>query len=171
MALAYNARMSTPLDAAKYLLSKQVHGNRISNMKLLKLLYFAHGYCLAVFNRPLFKENFEAWQHGPVIPEVYAAYKKHASHEIPIEHNPPELEEFVAKSLDEAFARWGGLTASQLRDIAHSAPPWREAYYCHGEGAEIDTNDIYQFFIEKMSIEGMDKAEFTKRFEDGIRMR
>lgn len=39
--------------------------------KLQKLLYFLYGHYLAEIKEPLFEESFQAWQYGPVIPEVY----------------------------------------------------------------------------------------------------
>lgn len=43
----------------------------ISNLILNKLLYFAQGHCLAETGRPLFDDDFEAWEYGPVIPSFY----------------------------------------------------------------------------------------------------
>ena len=47
----------------------------ISNMVLNKLLYFAQGHCLAETGKPLFNDDFEAWEYGPVIPKIYHKYK------------------------------------------------------------------------------------------------
>lgn len=47
----------------------------LSNMKLQKLLYYQQGFHLAYFGTPLFNEDIVAWQYGPVVPEVYEAYK------------------------------------------------------------------------------------------------
>ena len=43
----------------------------IDQMKLQKLLYYSHAWHLAIFNRPLFEEDFEAWPWGPVVRDVY----------------------------------------------------------------------------------------------------
>ena len=45
-------------------------GELFSNMKLQKLLYYVQGFHIAVFNRPLFNEDIEAWMYGPVVPEI-----------------------------------------------------------------------------------------------------
>jgi uncharacterized phage-associated protein len=47
----------------------------MSNLKLQKLMYYAQGFSLVLFNKPLFPERIEAWIHGPVIPAVYHKYK------------------------------------------------------------------------------------------------
>ncbi|MFK5281891.1 Panacea domain-containing protein, partial [Lacticaseibacillus paracasei] len=68
--------MITAMNAARYFLSKQDQEEPdISNLKLLKLLYYAQGTCLALLDRPLFSETIEAWRHGPVVPSVYQAFK------------------------------------------------------------------------------------------------
>lgn len=48
-------------------------GYGISNLKLQKLLYFVQAYFLAFTENgtPCFKEKIEAWQFGPVVPNVY----------------------------------------------------------------------------------------------------
>jgi hypothetical protein len=46
-------------------------GRPLSIMSLLKLAYISHGWRLEMQNRPLFHNRIEAWQHGPVIPDVY----------------------------------------------------------------------------------------------------
>lgn len=38
----------------------------ISNLKLQKLLYYAQGSFLSIYDKPLFEDPIEAWRHGPV---------------------------------------------------------------------------------------------------------
>ncbi|MFQ5632018.1 MAG: Panacea domain-containing protein, partial [bacterium] len=40
-------------------------GVAISPMKLQKLVYFAHGYYLAITGQPLIEEEIQAWRYGP----------------------------------------------------------------------------------------------------------
>lgn len=48
----------------------------ITNLKLQKVLYFAQVYYLAKLGKPFFRENLEAWNYGPVVPEVYRKFKR-----------------------------------------------------------------------------------------------
>jgi uncharacterized phage-associated protein len=59
-------------DVAKYFLSltDEDAGDLISNLKLQKLVYYAQGFHLALYDELLFEETIEAWTHGPVIPEM-----------------------------------------------------------------------------------------------------
>ena len=65
------------LDIAKYILHfGYEHGELITNLKLQKLLYYVHR-CLATYNKPLFKNDFEARVHGPVIPAIYRFFRRY----------------------------------------------------------------------------------------------
>ena len=48
----------------------------LSPLKLQKLIYFAHGWHLAIWNQPLIDEFVEAWDYGPVVPNVYHEFKQ-----------------------------------------------------------------------------------------------
>ena len=51
-------------------------GRSLSIMSLLKLTYIAHGWYLESRNEPLFPNHIEAWQYGPVVPEVYRDFRR-----------------------------------------------------------------------------------------------
>ena len=71
-----------PIDTiTNYILSMSEEdvGDGISNLKLQKLLYYCQGTYLAIKGTPLFEHPIEAWEHGPVVPEVYHQYKEHGS--------------------------------------------------------------------------------------------
>ena len=69
--------MITARDVANYFLSlvDEDQGDSISNLRLQKLMYYAQGYLLALKDRPLIHEEFEAWEHGPVIPGLYNSFR------------------------------------------------------------------------------------------------
>jgi uncharacterized phage-associated protein len=54
----------------------------LSNLHLQKVIYFAYGNYLRQFQRRLIVNRFEAWDHGPVIPELYHALKKFGDEDI-----------------------------------------------------------------------------------------
>lgn len=47
----------------------------VSNMKLQKLVYFCHADFLVKTRQPLVRQEFEAWEFGPVIPCLYQEFK------------------------------------------------------------------------------------------------
>jgi hypothetical protein len=58
--------------------------NDVSNLKLQKLCYYAQGLCTAMRGAPLFADRIEAWDHGPVVPNLYHQYKQYGSQPIPV---------------------------------------------------------------------------------------
>lgn len=67
-----------PLAVANFFVQKSLEtGQEVTPMKLLKLVYLAHGWNLGLFGEPLISEAVEAWQYGPVIPSVYRAFKEY----------------------------------------------------------------------------------------------
>ena len=55
----------------------------LTPLKLQKLIYYAHGWHLAIRNAPLIDEVIEAWEYGPVVPNVYHEFKKFGNRPIP----------------------------------------------------------------------------------------
>ena len=52
-------------------------------MKVLKLVYMAHGFNLAITDDPLINDRVEAWKFGPVIRPLYGKLKQFGSGAIP----------------------------------------------------------------------------------------
>ena len=73
--------MAKVQDVAKFFIglaneqAEQNQGDLMTNLRLQKLLYFAQGWYLARYGKPLFSDEIEAWTYGPVVPEVYQTYK------------------------------------------------------------------------------------------------
>ena len=42
-----------------------------THMQIQKLAYFAHAFTLALYDRPLTNQRFEAWRYGPVSSAIY----------------------------------------------------------------------------------------------------
>lgn len=117
-------------DIAEYFLtfSEELDsGEGISNLKLQKLLYYAQGYYLAAFDRPLFQDPIEAWTHGPVVTGVYHTYKDFASNPIspPSNFDPEKIPAETRDFLDEVYDIVGQYSAWKLREMTHNEPPWK----------------------------------------------
>ncbi len=71
--------MKSAYDIANYFLklSDEDSGERLSNMKLQELLYYAQGFHIALHDIPLFEDSILAWIHGPVVAKESYEYKKH----------------------------------------------------------------------------------------------
>lgn len=66
--------MYSALDLSKYIVSKCIEdGHPISNLQLQKILYYIQKDFLQR-DEIAFSDNIEAWQFGPVVPNVYYYY-------------------------------------------------------------------------------------------------
>jgi uncharacterized phage-associated protein len=100
------------------------HGDPLSNLKLQKLLYYAQAWHLAIFDKPVFEEQIEAWVHGPVVVPEYRRFKGWAWQPIQDDPEAPALDEALAQHLTEVMDVYGGMTAYQLEQLTHSETPW-----------------------------------------------
>ncbi len=137
-------------DVAKYFvfLVDEDAGDSITNLKLQKLLYYAQGANLALYDEPLFPERIEAWTHGPVVPDVYHRYKQHSGEPIPVE--PIDLSAYnaqVQEVLDEVNSVFGQFSALKLRAMTHNEPPWTQT-----PQGEIISLDLMKEFFKTMVI-------------------
>ena len=66
------------LAIADYFIKKcHEQGKAVTNMSILKMIYFAHGLAHAKLKRKLIKEPFWAWPWGPVERKTYDTFKKY----------------------------------------------------------------------------------------------
>lgn len=105
-------------------------GKRLTNMQLQKLVYIAHGWMLGIVGQPLVKNTVEAWQWGPVIPDLYYPLKKYGSGVVdePLPAKQTLDAEGVGALISAAvWAGYGQLSALQLSAITHKeGTPWSQ---------------------------------------------
>lgn len=132
----------------------------ITNLKLQKLLYYAQGYHLAMTGRPLFSERIEAWDHGPVVREVYHECKRFGGNPIPAVQgfDPVVLGEHVCRFVEDVHADRGGFTAWNLREMTHAERPWQEAFVPK-QNEEIPIERLQAYFTERFSRELVDLTD------------
>ena len=115
-------------------------GRTLTPLQLMKLVYIAHGYSLA-YGRDLFTDRIEAWQYGPVIPDLYRATKHFGRNPIPLEmidDNPPAVDTETKNLLEDVVAKYGKLSGYALSSLTHkSGTPWDRVYRPGIMGIEI----------------------------------
>ena len=121
-------------EVSRYLLDR-AEKNRmaLSPMKLIKLVYIAHGWMLGLYGRPLIVEDVEAWRYGPVIPKLYKEVKKFRSKPVPANAfsklEAGKFDEYEEGVMDEVLDIYGKRTAFQLSQLTHSKnTPWDQTY-------------------------------------------
>lgn len=128
----------------------------ITQLKLQKLLFYCYGAIVASDFDNEVDSNifFQAWEYGPVVPEVWNAFKQYGREEIPSERHPStrEFSRELSIELKSLLAVYGQLSAGQLVQETHFEQPWIQAW------TKGDLN------IEKSSL----RNYFRKKFKRGF---
>lgn len=132
MASKISSKGIKPEEVADFFLAfANEKGELLTNLKLQKLVYYAQAWHLALKGEALFDADFEAWVHGPVVPDLYFKFKKYGF--TPIKSS--STMEKVSKSFDEdtmaflqevakIYVRYG---AYDLELMTHKEEPWIKA--------------------------------------------
>lgn len=136
------------LSVANYFIElAQEYKKELRPLKLMKLVYIAYGYSLAMLGRSIINPRFdkvEAWRFGPVIPSVYHSFKIYGNGNIAkktvmfkddgqgnVIVEVPELQDEEAKRICRfVWVKYGlKYTDSELVTIMHGAgTPWGKVY-------------------------------------------
>jgi uncharacterized phage-associated protein len=101
----------------------------VTPLKLIKLVYVANGWSLALHNHALVHEAAEAWTYGPVMPALYASIRHFRASPIqgPIAGDydqnvfQPEDTQLIAA----VVTAYGHLSGTQLSNMTHRpGTPW-----------------------------------------------
>lgn len=107
-------------------LSEPEVGDILSNLKIQKLVYYAQGFHLAMYDTPLFDEQIVAWEHGPVVEALYHEFKVYGSNPIP-QPEDFDVNQFSTEQIEllkEIYEVYGQFSAWKLRNMTHSEQPW-----------------------------------------------
>jgi uncharacterized phage-associated protein len=145
--------METQINAetlSNYLLSltDTDSGDAISHLKLQKLLYYAQGFYLAMHHRPLFPERIMAWNHGPVVKEIYTKYKGSGNNPLIVDSNFDEtsIDEQLKEFINEIYQVFGQFSAWRLREMTHSEPTWKNTL----QSKEITHESMLEYFSTQL---------------------
>lgn len=131
-------------------------------LQVQKLTYISHGYMLGIHDIPLVHDTVEAWEHGPVFPEVHHTYKGYGSGVIGrVSHEPkPFVDQRQRDILTNVFEYYGRFCGYFLSDITHDnsveTTPWRQCYVHGAKHTPIDnsiTKKYYKALHEKQGFE------------------
>lgn len=122
-------------------------------LRLVKYVYIAHGFALAILNRTIIDKRFdvvEAWKFGPVIPSVYHTFKHNSNNpitsfgQIAINETPdgritfitPQINDAEIKNvLDFVWNRYSKMSTGALINTLHKeGTPWK---FCYQEGKNM----------------------------------
>jgi len=158
-----NVMEESALSISNYFIEiAKIKGSEIKPLRLMKLVYIAHGYILASLDKSLLNPRFdkvEAWKYGPVIPSVYHSFKEYGNNpikgktvifigeyasdgEIDIKTEEPTLQDKQARKIcDFVWKRYSRFTDWEIVDFLHKKQsPWGLVYE---EGKNKEIPDLY----------------------------
>lgn len=146
-------------------------GRDITVMQLLKLIYIANGWSWALLGKQLVRDPVEAWQYGPVYPEVYNDFNQFGSKPIRDKRSAMldgalpyscRLTDKEHELLNGVVKHYGKLHAFRLSDMTHKpGTPWSQTNEDKGAFAEIPQKLIKSHF-EKLRDEQRERRKQRK---------
>lgn len=137
----------------------------LTQMQLQKLIYFAHGWSLALRGEPLTSDDVEAWAYGPVYRDLYDHTKYFGKQAItrPITPDDDSASRFFTRTSEKTepykaelspaereligavWKRYGKLGGTRLSALTHQAnTPWFKT----GRNETIDSDLIKAHYEE-----------------------
>ena len=143
-------------------------------LKLMKLVYLAHGWFMAYFDgRPLVSDLVEAWDYGPVFPDLFKSIEKYGKRHVErVQRSRREallgfstaLDDDETELVEAVYHHYKRLKGSQLSWLTHQeGSPWDQTWDdCEPYGV-IDRDLIWKHYVELK-----DKAQREARVRDSF---
>jgi uncharacterized phage-associated protein len=141
VAVSTNSETLSDREIANYFIWLASQSNvEINAYKLQKLVYYAQAWHLAIYGTQLFNADFQAWVHGPVIPDLLEKYQSQFSWEPIVERiDRPKLSEEIGEFLEEVADAYLEYDDETLERMICGEMAWLEARgdlprdeSCHG---------------------------------------
>lgn len=138
--------MATVTEIANYLIDsyEKITESSFNNdeITLQKLMYFSQKTAIAFTGDVIFKEDFEGWVHGPVLPSLRFYFQYYN----PNEDSSDKLTETEKYIVDNTIYKYGKYAPWTLRNMSHEESAWqksRNGLLSSEHGSEIIAlNDI-----------------------------
>ncbi|MDR1891014.1 MAG: DUF4065 domain-containing protein [Puniceicoccales bacterium] len=146
-----------------------IMGREISTMHLQKLCYYCQAWHLVWYGEPLFPEDFERWDNGPVCRELFEIHRGQFA--IGEEHIPKKLltDEELSKTnidtIDQVIDDYGMFNGAQLDELARKEDPWKNT----PKDTVIPKEAIENFYFGLWEGEEDDSEEDVAVSEEEIR--
>ena len=125
--------------------------DELTQLKLMKLLYFSQGVFLAAYHKRLFDDPILAWNYGPVVKQVHDKYvgkRGIVNDNVPItnadlsDYENISSDEEASAVLEAVYRAYGSMSSSDLVNITHSQTPLKTT----PQSGEISTDKIEKYF-------------------------
>ena len=168
-------------------------GEKMSVMKLIKLLYLSERECIGTYGETICDDTMFSLPLGPVLSHTYdlLAGKTNPTQEdwlkwidsantfdIKIKNNKPVMRKNLGRLaqvdhdiMHDVWNRFGSMTAQQLSDYTHNPeniPEWQDP---HGSSIPIEYEDVFKAYgcNEKEAKMYSDEIRFQQSFTEKMR--
>lgn len=134
-------------------------GRDVNLLSLLKLVFFSHGWHLAIRGEPLIKDMIEAAQFGPTIPSIYQAFKHNQLNPIsefgpPLDDDEWYVDSWTEELLERIWDTYGRMHPYKLSEITRRKDSpwditWNRLGAKHRVGMDIPDELIKNYYAEK----------------------
>lgn len=131
----------------------------LTQMKVMKLMYYAQGIMLAAYDKKLFSDDIVAWKYGPVVEKVHDTYKGFREivsleddDEFPVSEDVLSDFDLVTKDkdalivLETVMEEYGDKSAIELMNMTHNETPWKTT----DQSAVMSVDSIKKYFKENI---------------------
>ena len=128
-------------------------GQRMSIMRLLKLAYMAHGWSLAIVEKPLINEYVQAWRYGPVIPSIYYSFRPQGIYDLePMQFvEESEIDDDSNELLPGVYKLYDHASDGVLSGLTKiKGGPWERTYTPNKRNIIVPNNLISDHFKDKL---------------------
>ena len=128
----------------------------LTPLELMKLTYISHGWSLCLRDKPLVSDRAQAWQYGPVYPDLYQSLKDYRASPvqsvkptgIELHFHTSDLDAEEKGLVSSVYNAYKGLNGVQLSALTHQpGTPWHSAF-SRARNAVIEDSEIKAHFCE-----------------------
>lgn len=118
--------MEKTMNVAAYIADKflSAYGEKIDEMKLHKLMYFAQRESFIQTNEPLFPATFYGWKYGPILKEIRSAYMEKTFETLVSQKFEQESSISI---VDRIFDDYAGKESWSLSRLTHGELSWKNS--------------------------------------------
>ena len=129
-------------DFAQYILDNL---GPMTSMKLQKLIYYSQAWATVWNDDVLFDEQFQAWDNGPVVRELWEANKGKFRIATVEDGDSSAVNDAQRETIDRVLEFYGAKNAQWLSDLIHMEDPWKSAF-AQGQNTEITPQAMSEYY-------------------------
>ena len=130
--------------------------NPLDPIQIIKLTYLCQAWMLTMFGRKIFRQEIHAWEHGPVVADVYESLFRYGAS--PIKKRikgveKPKFDEQETHIMNQVYDIYGHWTGAQLSRATHlPGTPWYKTRSENPLGRDnpIPQNLMREYYGEKL---------------------